>query len=211
MKAEGRLRILAVSDQVVEPLYSPQAREWLAPVHLILSCGDLPYGYLEFLMEVFNAPLFYVHGNHDRPELRADGRIRLAPEGGQSLEGIVVWEQGLLLSGLGGSRRYHPEGSHQYTEGEMWVRVLQLAPRLLWNRWRYGRALDVFVAHAPPRAIGDAPDLAHQGFAAFRWLIHRFRPRYFLHGHVHFYGCRPIFQIGPTRVINVFPYYLLEL
>jgi len=93
----------------------------------------------------------------------------------------------------------------------MWVRVLRLAPRLIWNRWRYGRALDVFVAHAPPRAIGYAPDLAHQGFTAFRWLIQRFRPRYFLHGHVHFYGCRPIFQIGPTQVINVFPYYLLEL
>lgn len=82
MSERRRLRILAVSDQVVEALYSPQAREWLSPIHLILSCGDLPYGYLEFLMELFNAPLFYVHGNHDRPELLSNGRIRHAPEGG---------------------------------------------------------------------------------------------------------------------------------
>ncbi len=210
--SEGRrLRILAVSDQAVEALYSPQAREWLSPIHLILSCGDLPYGYLEFLMELFNAPLFYVHGNHDRPELLPDGRIRYAPEGGQNLDGAVVWEQGLLLSGLEGSRRYHPEGCHQYTEEEMWLRVFRLVPRFLWNRHRYGRAIDLFIAHAPPRFIGDGSDPAHQGFAAFRWLIDRFRPRYFLHGHLHFHGRRPIIPVGPTLVINVFPYYVLEI
>lgn len=211
MRAGRPLRILAVSDQVVEAFDWPQARQQLSPVHLILSCGDLPYGYLEFLMEVFNAPLFYVHGNHDRPELLADGRIRHAPLGGQNLDGKVVWEQGLLLGGLEGSPRYHPEGHHQYTDMEMWLRVLRMVPWLLWNRYRYGRALDLFIAHAPPRSMGDGPDPAHRGFSAFRWLIRRFRPRYFLHGHVHFCGPRPIYSIGPTQVINVFPYYLLEI
>ncbi|WP_376790185.1 metallophosphoesterase [Thermoflexus sp.] len=211
MSERCRLRILVVSDQVVEALYSPQAREWLSPIHLILSCGDLPYGYLEFLMELFNAPLFYVHGNHDRPELLSNGRIRHAPEGGQNLDGTVVWEQGLLLSGLAGSRRYHPEGRYQYTEEEMWLRVFRMVPLFLWNQHRYGRAIDLFIAHAPPRWIGDGADLAHQGFSAFRWLIARFRPRYFLHGHLHFHGRRPIIAVGPTLVINVFPYYVLEV
>ncbi|MFN3929702.1 MAG: metallophosphoesterase [Thermoflexus sp.] len=210
--SEGRrLRILAVSDQAVEALYTPQAREWLSPIHLILSCGDLPYGYLEFLMELFNAPLFYVHGNHDGPELLADGRVRYAPEGGQNLDGKVMREQGLLLGGLEGSRRYHPEGRYQYSEEEMWLRVFRMVPLLLWNQRRYGRAVDLFIAHAPPRAIGDGTDPAHQGFSAFRWLIRHFRPRYFLHGHLHFYGPRPIIPIGPTLVINVFPYYVLEI
>ncbi len=211
MRGGRRLRILAVSDQVVEALYSPRAREWLSPIHLILSCGDLPYEYLEFLMEIFNAPLFYVYGNHDRPELRSDGRIRHAPEGGQNLDGAVAWEQGLLLGGLGGSPRYHPEGRHQYTEEEMWLRALRLAPLLLWNRYRYGRAVDLFIAHAPPRSIGDGPDPAHQGFSAFRWLIRHFRPRYFLHGHLHIWGRRPAIRVGSTQVINVFPYYVLEI
>lgn len=210
--SDGRwLRILAVSDQVVEALYTPQVREWLSPIHLILSCGDLPYGYLEFLMEVFRAPLFYVHGNHDQPELLADGRVRHAPEGGQNLDGTVVWEQGLLLGGLEGSRRYRPDGRYQYTDEAMWLRAFQLVPRLLWNRRRYGRAVDVFIAHAPPRSIGDGSDPAHQGFSAFRWLIHRFRPRYFLHGHLHMHGRRSIIPVGSTLVINVFPYYVLEI
>lgn len=211
MSAGRRLRILAVSDQVVEALYSPQAREWLSPIHMILSCGDLSYGYLEFLMELFNAPLFYVHGNHDRPELLSDGRIRHAPGGGQNLDGKVIREQGLLLGGLEGSRRYHPEGPYQYTEQEMWLRVLRLVPHLLWNQRRYGRAIDLFIAHTPPRSIGDGPDPAHRGFSAFRWLIDRFRPRYFLHGHLHFHGRRPMIPVGPTVVINVFPYYVLEI
>lgn len=212
MKTGRPVRILAVSDQVAEALYTPHARSWLPHVDLILSCGDLPYGYLEFLMELFNVPLLYVHGNHDRPETRADGTVRAAPEGGQNVDSRVVWEQGLLIAGLEGSPRYHPEGRYQYTEGEMWLRALRLAPRLLWNRARHGRALDLFIAHAPPRGLGDGPDPAHRGFAAFRWLIRQFRPRYFLHGHQHIpRSARRALSIGSTWVINVFPYDVLEI
>jgi len=36
-------------------------------VELVLSCGDLPYYYLEYIVSMLNVPLLYVHGNHDAP------------------------------------------------------------------------------------------------------------------------------------------------
>jgi Icc-related predicted phosphoesterase len=88
----------------------------------------------------------------------------------------------------------------------MYAHIFSLIPGLVRNRLRYGRYLDVFVAHAPPAGIHDKEDLPHQGIQAFRWLIKVFRPDYFFHGHIHV--MRPDTQvetvIGKTRVINTF-------
>lgn len=86
--------------------------------------------------------------------------------------------------------------------------VLSLAPRLLRNRIRYGRYLDIFVAHAPPWGIHDKEDLPHRGIRAFRWLIDVFKPALFLHGHIHIYQKYEVTetQIGPTRIVNTFGY-----
>jgi predicted phosphodiesterase len=58
-------KVLAVSDQVVERIYSLAANGHFQDVSLILGCGDLPYTYLEYLVSMLNAPLYYVPGNHD--------------------------------------------------------------------------------------------------------------------------------------------------
>src|SRR5690242_6308924 len=57
-------RILAVSDLVEPQLYNTRVAEWMGPVDMIISCGDLPVGYLEFLMSSLNAPCYHVIGNH---------------------------------------------------------------------------------------------------------------------------------------------------
>ena len=59
------MKILAVSDQVVERLYTLSSSGHFQDVELILGCGDLPYDYLEYLVTIFNVPMFYVPGNHD--------------------------------------------------------------------------------------------------------------------------------------------------
>jgi hypothetical protein len=88
-----------------------------------------------------------------------------------------------------------------------------MLPRLLWNRLRYGRALDILVTHAPPRDINDAPDPAHRGFKALRRFLRWTHPRYHLHGHVHLYDRSKPYSTdyGATKVINVYPYQLLNL
>jgi len=206
------VRILALSDQVHDSIYNLGVRERFGDVDLVLGCGDLPYDYLEFVVTMLAAPVLYVHGNHDKMRiLREDGwHEQTGPGGCINLEGRVVSCKGLLIAGLGGSMRYRPDGQFQYTERQMAGRLLRLAPRLQWNRWRYGRAVDILVTHAPPRGVHDASDLCHTGFRTFREFIQRYQPRYVVHGHVDPMGLAPrVSQVGRTTVVNAFGYRLI--
>lgn len=206
------MKVLALSDRQVPFVYSPQARARFKGVELLLGCGDLEYAYLEYALTVLDAPLFYVRGNHDAVMEYGAAGARTYPHGASDLHRRVCNHKGLLLAGVEGSLRYRP-GSFQYSQAEMWGHVLSLAPRLLGNRLRYGRYLDIFVTHAPPAGIHDCDDLPHQGIRAFRWLISAFRPAYHLHGHIHILrpGETTETQFGQTRVINCFPFRELEI
>lgn len=206
------MKILAVSDQVDDRLYSSQVRQRFPDIDLIVGCGDLPYEFLEFLVTALNVPLVYVPGNHDPRYNPADSESRV--EGGIFLDQQAIFLQGLLLAGIGGSVRYVPERVNQYSQGEMYFRLWPLARRLLWQRWIRRRPLDILIAHSPPFGIHDDDDVAHTGFSAFRDFIRLFRPRYFLHGHTMYYksNLEPrLTQIGTTTVINIFPYRVLEI
>ena len=212
------MKILAISDQVIDHLYSPRVKEQFADVNLVVGCGDLPYYYLEYVVSMLNVPLVHVPGNHDLPA--AAGQASRDPEmcshiaeGCGNIDGIAVIEQGLLLAGLGGSIRYRPDGVNQYTQGQMTGRILTLTPRLWLNRVRYGRFLDILITHSPPRGVHDSSDPAHVGFTAFNHFIARFRPRYLLHGHSHIYRRDVVTrtQVGPTTILNVCPYRVIEV
>ena len=58
------MRVLAVSDLVVDHLYVSDVHKKYPEVGLLIGCGDLPFYYLEFLISAFNVPLVYVRGNH---------------------------------------------------------------------------------------------------------------------------------------------------
>ena len=211
------MKILALSDEVVDYLYSPSIRDRFGDVDLIVGCGDLPYFYLEFVVTILDKPLYYVPGNHDKPtQYLSDGRLLSRAEGCELLDGQAmtadIGGQTLLLAGLGGCLEYNGEDKHQYTQGAMARRMWRLAPSLLANRLRHKRYLDIFVAHAPPRGIHDDKDLAHTGFDAFLTLMDVFRPRFLLHGHAHVYR-RDIptrTQYKNTEVLNGYPYRLIE-
>jgi Icc-related predicted phosphoesterase len=210
------MRILALSDQVVEQIYSPRVMDLFGGVSLVVGCGDLPDYYLEYVVSMLNVPLFHVPGNHDLPPSDVDRKglgDGALPRDCGNLDGRVVREQGLLLAGLGGSVRYRPDGTYQYTQAEMGRRVLGLTPRLWLNRFRYGRALDVLITHAPPKGIHDGTDPAHVGFVAFNRFMARFRPRYLLHGHSHVWRRDTVVttQVGATTVLNVCPYRVIEI
>jgi Icc-related predicted phosphoesterase len=206
------LKILAVSDIVVDRLYSIKTAENFRDVDIILGCGDLPFEYLEFLVSALNVPLLFVPGNHDpkyderNPAARADGC--------DLLDLRVTRIKGLSLAGLGGSIRYTPVNPNQYTQTEMYLRAISILPGLLKQQVQTGGVLDIMIAHSPPRGIHEDNDPAHVGFIALRDLIRVFKPRYFLHGHTMVYKSNlqsPMTQMGATTVINIYPYRLLEV
>jgi len=208
------VKLLVVTDKVVEFIYSPSLVERFGDVDLVLSCGDLPYYYLEYIVSMLNVPLLYVHGNHDPPvEYAWSGLQHTGPGGGINVHGRLVRERGLSVAGLEGSIRYKPQGRYQYTNLEMWTHVLKMAPLLLVNRLITGRPLDILLTHSPPYGIHNGRDRTHVGFKSFLWLMRRFKPRYLLHGHRHVYNPLEVTetQYQQTTVINVYPYRVLEI
>jgi Icc-related predicted phosphoesterase len=205
------VKILAVSDQVVNAVYNGHIEKRFGDIDLAVSCGDLPYSYLEFIVTMLSVPCFYVHGNHDHPEYRADGTTLAEPGGWVDIDGATVEAKGVLLAGLEGSIRYKPGARYQYSERHMAWKAWRLAPALLLNRLRYGRYLDVLVTHSPPRGIHDGDDLPHRGFQSFLGFIDLFKPRYLLHGHKHVYGPETTStRYAETDVINVHPFRVIE-
>jgi len=199
------MKTLAISDVVVPFIYSPGVKERFSSTKLVIGCGDMPYSYQEYIVSSLNVPLYFVRGNHDKEIEYSTGETRRAPGGGIDLHRRVVNYQGVLMAGIEGSLRYRP-GPFQYSQMEMWLHVCSLLPRLLRNRLVYGRYLDIFITHAPPRGIHDLDDLTHRGIDAFRWLINTFHPSYHLHGHIHIIKPNTITEtlFDKTRVINVY-------
>ena len=198
---------LAVSDAIVPFIYSPRIRERFSRAKLLISCGDLPYYYLEYIVSMLDIPFFFVRGNHDQAIGYISDQKKVEPRGGINLHRKVVSSGGLLLAGIEGCLRYR-DGPFQYSQTEMWEHVFSLVPGVILNRVRYGRFLDVLVTHAPPHGIHDQPDLPHQGIRAFRWFIATFKPAYHFHGHVHVYrpDATTETNFDKTRVVNTFGY-----
>jgi Icc-related predicted phosphoesterase len=198
----GILRALCISDQVAEELDQPGVAKEVGPVDLLFSCGDLPPEYLSRLSDRFNAPLYYVRGNHD---------IRYAqspPMGCINAHGRLIKHGKLKILGLEGSHWYNG-GPCQYTEAQMRSQIRRLRPSLWWQR-----GVDIVLTHAPPRHVHDKEDQCHRGFESYVRLIERYHPRYFLHGHIHqsFNGDQErITDLGGTRVINCFKRFMLEI
>ena len=200
------MKVLSVSDEIDPRIYSDSLKERYGDVEFVISCGDLSFDYLEYILSVLNKPLYFVHGNHDPEEEIGLGISRSQPLGGDNLHRKMIRNHGLLITGIEGSIQYNQKTPYQYTQNTMWAHVFSLLPALLFNRMVYGRYLDIFVTHAPPKGIHEGVDWTHQGINAFRWLINTFQPRYHFHGHIHHY--RPddetVTKQGETIVINTY-------
>lgn len=189
------MRILAIADEESKLYWDFYEKGMLDGIDLIISCGDLDPRYLSFLVTMANVPVLYVHGNHDKKY------ERIPPEGCICIEDDIFVYNGIRILGLGGSMRYKP-GDHQYTEREMQRRVHKLRFKL----WR-NRGFDILVTHAPAYQLNDGMDLPHQGFRVFLTLMEKYKPKFFLHGHVHIsYGRqhKRYDKYHDTHIINAF-------
>jgi predicted phosphodiesterase len=102
------MNILTISDIEVGIIYSTQIRERFKNVDLVISCGDLPYYYLEYIVSMLNVPLYYVRGNHAAKMEYGEHGSRTHPWGGSDLHRRCVRDRsGLLMAGIEGSLQYN--------------------------------------------------------------------------------------------------------
>ena len=196
------MKILTVSDAECSALWDYYAPGKLEKYDLILSAGDLKADYLTFLVTMARSPLMYIHGNHD------ERYAKRPPEGCDCIDDKLMIYKGLRILGLGGCRQYRP-GAHQYTEAQMRRRIRKLRAAV-----KLAGGVDIVVAHAAPAGIGDAEDIAHRGFETFLELIDTWKPKFFVHGHMHMNystGLPRVEEYAGTKVINCCERYELEL
>jgi Icc-related predicted phosphoesterase len=230
------VRVLAVSDMEERTLseHFNKSRWKNEKIELIVSCGDLKPSYLDYLVSVFDVPCFYVRGNHDTTYNERNVGACL------NLDRHVESFRGVKFFGLEGSRWYNG-GPAQYTEREMWWRVFWARLTLMQSggadvyvahnppricplpekqclcinppAGREPNKVGATCYVDPERMCWDMADVPHRGFDVFHHLIMKQQPRFFLHGHTHLgYGARPReFQLGRTRVIDVYGHVILDV
>ena len=167
------MNVLVIADEEAPSLWDYFRPEKLKDVDLILSCGDLNPKYLSFLATFCKGPVLYVHGNHD------DRYEKTPPEGCICIEDKIYEYKGIRIMGLGGSIRYK-KGKNQYTQKEMNHRINKM-----WLSIKKNRGFDILLTHSPAAGIGDGPDEPHKGFEGFNYLLEKYKPKYFIHGHIH--------------------------
>lgn len=218
------MRVLAVAARIDPDLYTPAVRE-VGP-DLVLSTGNLPFEYLEWLVTLLNVPLLYVPGDQD-PDLRRDPSNSLvvaatpgAPVGGtvfrdhyanppgplgcRNVDGRVVDVRGVRVAGLGGAVT-PAEGFHCYTERQQRRRARRLRRRAGPGPLRRRGPIDVLLAHDPPRDVGELPQ--RRG-GPLELLVAGLTPGVLVHGAR---GEPREWRWGAARVIEVAPSVVFEL
>ena len=215
------MKILCVSDQIDPLIYTSSIKQRYADIDLILSAGDLPMDYLDFIISTLNKPLLFVFGNHHTEDMRfyhaggfsfdTDKAGEFHSSGAIYADTKVLREEGLIIAGLGGSMRYN-RGENQFSDFQMYFRILKLLPVLLFNRIFRGRFLDILLTHASPFGIHDREDRCHRGFRSFLWFMRVFKPKYLVHGHIHLYDLSEVrtTKYRDTLVINAYSHYLID-
>ena len=226
------MKILCVSDQIDPLVYSNSVKERFSDVDLVFCAGDLPMEYIDFIVSSLNLPTFFVFGNHNINEFHifhksfgvtnsnSNDLMGLdSVSGGANYAGFKALRiptsvpgRPLLMVGASGSIKYN-NGLAQYTDSTMKFKLLKLLPKLIYNKLRYGRYLDIFLTHSPPRHLQDREDPCHRGFSCYRWFLERFKPKYMVHGHIHLYDLQEprTTQYHQTEIINVFSHYILDI
>jgi hypothetical protein len=176
------IRWLAVSDDEEPALTFDRNRDEVGPLDAIVGAGDLQPDYLGFLADAFKAPMVYVRGNHDRGGAWAESARNAAAEALPS--GAIEELDNLPILALEWPGVRHRDRRRH--DGTASLDVLRLAIAILLRRLlRHGGPV-IVLSHAPPLGVGDGrEDPYHVGFSAYRWLLDRFRPPLWLHGHVH--------------------------
>jgi len=232
------MKILCLSDYVDPLIYNQNVREVFSDVDLVLCAGDLPIDYVDYVVTMLSKPVYFIFGNHNlkdfsyyhksarnMPDSISDDYRKATFGHGGIYAGFKVLEDKslsftdpntgkktpLLIAGVSGSLMYN-KGLNQYTERQMKRRLLLMVPKLIKNKLKYGRYMDILLTHASPRHIHDKEDPCHKGFECFNWFFKKFKPAYLVHGHIHLYDAREerVTRIEDTTIVNAYAHWTIE-
>lgn len=235
------MKILCVSDMIDPMVYNQNAKELFPDIDLILCAGDLPMDYIDFIVSIFNKPTYFVFGNHNLKEFKfydksAQAAFARSAQAIHTLNDSSYAHGGhylgfdfdtnhnlsfidpktgkrtpLLIAGVPGSIRYN-NGQNQYTDAQMKRKLMRMVPRLIYNKIKYGRYLDILLTHATPRKIHDKEDPCHKGFESFNWFVEKYKPTYMVHGHIHLYDMREerIGKYWDSILVNAYAHTVIE-
>lgn len=203
------IRFLAVSDEEDSALGQAVNRASIGPLDGIIGCGDLSPSWLSFLGDAFGAPVVYVRGNHDHGGSWADGSV-LVPSW------LAAGHTDRLAQiGIGGLEWPGADEAGRRTRRPWlaWRHALGLALRMLLGRASGHAEPVIVISHAPPEGTGDvSSDPYHAGFGAYRWLLDRFHPPLWLHGHTNTASVPTLVcRAGRTTVVNVTGAVLIDI
>ena len=187
-------KFLCISDiDILNNMNMETLKDRFKDVEFIMYAGDVSNYYLDYLVSVLNKDMIYVNGNH---VYHKDYPIPFA----KNIDGKFINYKGLRILGLDGSKVYSYK-EHQYTEKDMFFRILKNIPFML-------RGIDIVISHAPPKGIHDVNDRVHEGFSIFNRVIKLFKPKLWIHGHIHLinYMDYQDTMVGETQVSNTFGY-----
>lgn len=195
------MKILLVSDVESRFIWDYFDKKAFEGVELILSCGDLSASYLEFLVTMIGAPLFYVPGNHDK-------RFTIEPPCGcVDIDRKLTVFNGTRILGLGGCRSPYDD-IHQHTESSMSKYIRKLSRAI-----KRAGGFDILLTHAPAFGLGDGKDLFHMGFNCYVTLLDEFNPAFHFFGHQHknYMFEKPVENYKNTQLVNAYGYKIIDI
>jgi len=207
------MKILCISDKISEIIYSNNLVKRFNDIDLILSCGDLPFHYYEFIMSTLNKPLYYVMGNHE-PEKLSKQKSVFDKFDTKNITGKIINFNGIIIGGLSNCKKLGIEAEFETTEMGQQFCIYKMLPKLWINKIFQKRYIDILISHSPPLDKNDdSTDYYHSGFKAYTKFLDKYMPKYHIHGHIHLYDKNQnrIKQYKKTTIINAYEYYVLEI
>ncbi|MGL4254029.1 MAG: metallophosphoesterase family protein [Fusobacteriaceae bacterium] len=193
-------KILAVSDIPILRKYHPDSiKSMFKDIDFVVSAGDLSNDYLDYIFTLLNKELVFISGNHI---YNPNHNIEFC----KNIDQKIINFKGLRIMGLDGSQIYS-YGEHQYSEYQVTLMILKNFFHLLWKR------PDIVISHAPPKGIHDLQDHVHTGFRAYHFILKYFKPKIWIHGHIHLEHHHKIQEsiVDGVKFINAYGYKIIEL
>jgi ser/thr protein phosphatase family protein len=198
-KKKKKYKFLCVSDiEILADMEEEFLKQRFKDVDFIMSAGDVSNNYLDYLVSVLNKDLICVNGNHTYNKDYPLGFAKV-------INGKFIKYKGLRILGLDGSKVYSFQ-EHQYSESQMKMKILK-------NIFFLRKGVDIVLSHASPEGIHDRDDGVHNGFKVFHKVIQHFKPKLWIHGHIHLSNFMNYQDtlVGKTMVSNTFGYRIFTI